>query len=225
MAITPLVPQRNPMADSRLGLEEIQGGIVTTNNVIAVAGASGAVGSRVVARLAAADVRQRLIVRDNSRAPTDLNAEIRQASTYGARGEMRAALEGADMLFLIPAREAPDRVPQHKTAVDAAVEAGVRHFVYLSVLGVAPRAIFTLARDHWETEEYIRATGVPWTFLRMNLYIDFIPSMVLPDGVIRGPGGNGRLAAILRDDIAAAAAVVLTSDGHAGRTYDLAVVC
>jgi uncharacterized protein YbjT (DUF2867 family) len=78
---------------------------------------------------------------------------------------MRAALEGARTLFLIPAAETPDRVRQHRTAVDAAVAAGVRRIVYLSFFGAAPDATFTLARDHWETEEYIRATGVPFTFL------------------------------------------------------------
>ena len=54
----------------------------------------------------------------------------------------------------------------------------------------------------------------------MNLYMDFIPAMSV-DGVIRGPAGKGRLSAILRDDVAAAAAAVLTSDGHTGATYDL----
>ena len=93
--------------------------------------------------------------------------------------------------------------------------------VYLSFLGAAPDATFTLARDHWATEEHIRATGLRWTFLRMNLYMDFIPNMVGADGVIRGPAGDGRVSAILRDDVAAAAAAVLRSDGHDGVTYDL----
>src|SRR5439155_1581583 len=84
-----------------------------------------------------------------------------------------------------------------------------------------PDTTFTLGRDHWATEEYIRATGLTWTFPRMNLYMDFIPSMVSPEGVIRGPAGTGRLAAILRDDVADAVAAILTSDGHDGHTYDL----
>jgi NAD(P)H dehydrogenase (quinone) len=191
------------------------------DTLIAVTGATGAVGTRVSARLAEAGARQRLVVRNASRAPRHAGAEIRQAAGYGADEEMRAALQGADTIFLIPAAETPDRVQQHKTAVDAAVAAGVGRIVYLSFFGAAPDATFTLARDHWHTEEHIRATGVPWTFLRMNLYMDFIPSMVLPEGVIKGPAGHGRLAAILRDDVAAAAAAVLTSDGHDGRPYDL----
>jgi uncharacterized protein YbjT (DUF2867 family) len=93
--------------------------------------------------------------------------------------------------------------------------------VYLSFLRAAPDATFTLARDHWATEEHIRATGLRWTFLRMNLYMDFIPRMVADDGVIRGPAGDGRVSAILRDDVAAAASAVLLSDGHDGASYDL----
>ena len=191
------------------------------DSLIAVTGATGAVGSRVAARLAAAGVRQRLVVRDPSRAPQLEDAEVRRASGYGAGDELRAALQGADVLFLVPAAETPDRVEQHRTAVDAAVAAGVSRIVYLSFFGAAPDATFTLARDHWHTEQHVRATGLPWTFLRMNLYMDFVPSMVGADGVIRGPAGDGRLAAILRDDVAAASAAVLTSDGHDGETYDL----
>ena len=189
--------------------------------LIAVTGATGAVGTRLTARLAAAGARQRLVVRDPSRAPRLAGAEVRQASDYGAAEEMRAALEGAGTLFLMPAAEAPNRVEQHTTAADAAVAAGVERIVYLSFFGASPDTTFTLGRDHWHTEQHIRATGVPWTFLRMNLYMDFIPTMVLADGVIRGPAGDGRLAAILRDDVAAAAGAVLTSGGHDGRTYDL----
>ena len=121
---------------------------------------------------------------------------------------MRAAFEGVETVFLIPAGESADRVEQHKTAVDAAVAAGVARIVYLSFFNAAPDATFTLARDHWATEEHIRASGVAWTFLRMNLYMDFIPGMAV-DGVIRGPAGDGRVSAILRDDVAAAAVAVL----------------
>ncbi len=126
-----------------------------------------------------------------------------------------------DTVFLIPATEAADRVEQHRTAVDAAAEAGVRRIVYLSCFGAAPDATFTLARDHWHTEQHVRASGLGWTFLRMNLYTDFLPTMVAADGVIRGPAGTGRFAPVLRDDVAAAAAAVLRTGGHEQRTYDL----
>jgi len=92
--------------------------------------------------------------------------------------------------------------------------------VYLSFVG-ADESSFTLGREHGETERIVRGAGVDWTFPRMNLYMDFIPSMADAEGVIRGPAGDGRLAAILRDDIAEAVTVLLVGEGHAGRAYSL----
>jgi uncharacterized protein YbjT (DUF2867 family) len=134
---------------------------------------------------------------------------------------MRAAFEGVHTLFLVPAAEAPDRVEQHYTAVDAAVAAGVQRVVYLSFVNAGPDSTFTLARHHHLTEERIRGSGVAHTFVRMNLYMDFIPAMVAPDGVIRGPAGDGRIGAVLRDDVADVVVEVLTGDGHDGMSYDV----
>lgn len=188
---------------------------------IAITGATGFVGSRTAARLAARGIAPRLVVRDPGRAPELPGAEVRRASSYGDAAGMRAALEGVHALFLVPAHETADRVEQHTTAVDAAVAAGVQHLVYLSYIDASPDSTFTLGRQHGATEEHIRATGVPHTFLRMNLYLDFIPSMAGDDGVIRGPADDGRLAAVAREDVAAAAAAVLAQDGHEGAVYDL----
>jgi NAD(P)H dehydrogenase (quinone) len=188
---------------------------------IAVTGATGVVGGGVARRLAERGVAQRLVVRDPARAPELVGAEARRASGYGAGREMRAALEGAATLFLVPAEESVDRVAQHRTAVDAAVAAGVGRIVYLSFLGAAPDATFTLARDHWATEEHIRAAGVPFTFPRMSLYMDFVPRMVGPDGAIRGPAGDGRAGIVSRADVADVAVALLTGGGHDGRTYDV----
>jgi uncharacterized protein YbjT (DUF2867 family) len=188
---------------------------------IAITGASGVVGGGTAARLAARGVPTRLIVRDAARAPALDGAELRVASGYGNRDEMTAALEGIRTLFLIPAHETADRVEQHKTAVDAAVAAGVEQVVYLSYVDASATSTFTLGRQHGATEDHIRASGAAHTFLRMNLYSDFIPLMAGEDGVIRGPAGDGRIAAVRRADIAEAAAVVLAGEGHEGETYDL----
>jgi uncharacterized protein YbjT (DUF2867 family) len=134
---------------------------------------------------------------------------------------MTAALEGVRTVFLIPAHETADRVEQHRTAVDAASDAGVEHLVYLSYIDASEDSTFTLGRQHGATEAHIRASGLAYTFLRMNLYVDFIPSMAGEDGVIRGPAGDGRLAAVARADIAEAAAAVLAGEGHEGAIYDL----
>jgi NAD(P)H dehydrogenase (quinone) len=191
------------------------------DHIIAVTGATGYIGSGVARRLAAMGSRQRLVVRDPSRAPKLENVEIRLASGYIDGNEMRAAFEGAHTIFLVSGSESPIRVAEHITAVNAAVAAGVDRIVYLSYCDAAADSIFTFARDHHATEEHIRTTGIPFTFLRMNMFMDFVPSMVSADGVISGPAGDGRAAAVTRDDIADAAAAVLTSDAHEGKIYNI----
>ncbi len=91
--------------------------------------------------------------------------------------------------------------------------AGVERIVYLSFLGASPEATFTFARDHWHTEEHIRASGVRYAFLRDSLYLDMLPTMAGADGVIRGPAGDGRVAAVARDDVADAVVAVLLGEG------------
>jgi NAD(P)H dehydrogenase (quinone) len=189
--------------------------------LIVTTGSTGRLGGRIAHRLAAAGVRQRLVVRDPSRAPELAGAEVVQAE-YGDAAAALAALRGADVVLMVSAAESRDRVDQHRTFIDAAAAAGVSHLVYTSFSGASPTATFTLARDHWVTEQYIRASGLTFTFLRDNLYADFLPLMVGDDDVIRGPAGDGRVAAVAQDDIADVAATILQApDPHAGETYDL----
>jgi NAD(P)H dehydrogenase (quinone) len=188
---------------------------------IAVTGASGHIGGAVAAALAEAGVSQRLIVRNAARAPQLAGAEVAVAS-YGDRDASLRALTGIRTLLMVSAAEAPDRLAQHLTFVDAAAEAGVEHIVYTSFIGARADAIFTLARDHFQTEERIKGTGSRFTILRDSFYLDFVPELVGEDGVIRGPAGEGRMAAVARADVAAVAARVLQDPGaHRQRTYDL----
>ena len=98
--------------------------------------------------------------------------------------------------------------------MDAAAEAGVRHVVYTSFHGAAADSTFTLGRDHFNTEEHIRAPAIGSTCLRDNFYLDFLPEMAGEDGVIRGPAGDGLVAAVSRDDVAACAAAVLADQSR-----------
>jgi NAD(P)H dehydrogenase (quinone) len=193
--------------------------------VIAVTGATGGLGGRVARRLAGRGVRQRLVVRDPARAPALAGAEVATGS-YDDREGLRRAFEGARTLFMVSASEDPDRMRLHTNVVEAARDARVGRVVYTSFFGAAPDCTFTFGRDHWHTEELIRGSGLRHTFLRDNLYVDFLPLMVGADGVIRGPAGDGRVAAVARDDIADVAVAVLGDagdggDGHDGRTYDM----
>lgn len=133
---------------------------------------------------------------------------------------MRDGLSGVGTLFLVSGKEAFRRVEQHATAVDAALAAGVERIIYLSFLAAAPDATFTFARDHFHTEEHVRAKGVTPTFLRPSPYAGLVPHWCGADGLIRGPAGNGRMAWVARDDLADAATAVLTAGAgeHDART-------
>ncbi|RAM37426.1 SDR family oxidoreductase [Arthrobacter globiformis] len=188
---------------------------------LAVTGATGVLGGMVARQLSDAGFSQRLLVRDPRRAP-DLEDAPAVAVSYGDPVMSRPALEGVKVLFMVSAAEAEDRLQQHYAFVDAAAEAGVQHIVYTSFFGAAPDCTFTLGRDHYATEERIRASGMRFTFLRDNFYLDFLPMLAGEDGVIRGPAGDGVMAAVAREDIARSAVAVLRDPTvHAGATYDL----
>lgn len=188
---------------------------------IAVTGATGQVGGRVARALAAAGVDQRLVVRDPDRAPRLPGASVAVAAYRDGEAVLQA-LDGIDTVFMVSGSESVDRVAEHFSVVDAAARAGVRQLVYLSFVGASPDATFTLVRDHFATEEHIREMGLAATILRDNLYADFLPGMAGDDGVLRGPAGEGRVAAVAQNDVADAVVAVLGDPGeHAGRTYEL----
>jgi uncharacterized protein YbjT (DUF2867 family) len=189
--------------------------------LIGVTGATGGVGGRVARRLADHGIEQRLLVRDEARAPALDHAEVAAFGGYDDPDGFGRAVDGVSTLLFVSAGEDPARVLLHQKAIDAAVAAGVRRIVYTSFVNAAPDATFTFARDHFHTEEHIRASGAAWTFLRHNLYIDFVPLLCPAEGVIRGPAGDGRVAAVSRDDIADVAVAVLTGEEHDGETYDI----
>jgi uncharacterized protein YbjT (DUF2867 family) len=187
---------------------------------IGLTGVTGHIGSRVRELLPDGGQGLVLLARRPDAAPSVQGAEVR-AVDYADTPQVRAALGGIDTLLMVSAAEDVDRLGQHRAFVDATAAAGVRHVVYTSFQGAAADCTFTLGRDHWATEEALRASGMEHTFLRDSFYADFLPLMAT-DGAIRGPAGDGRVAAVARDDVAAVAAVVLADPGaHAGATYDL----
>lgn len=178
-------------------------------------------GSRVAARLAAAGAPARLVSRDPRRAPDLAGVEVSAPADYADAEAMRRAFDGAHTVFLVSARESAQRVAEHRSAIDAAVDAGVRRIVYLSFQGAAEYCTFTFGRDHWHTEQYVRGCGLDFTFLRDSLYLGAVVGFVGDDGVIRGPAGAGRVAAVAHDDVADVAASILVDGDESGRTYDV----
>lgn len=198
-------------------------GMSTTQGAppLAVTGSTGWLGGLVARGLEEHGVAQRLLVRDLSRAPQVEGATALQ-SAYGDSGANAEALDGVSTLFMLSAAENEKRLDEHRAFIDAAAGARVEHVVYVSFFGAAPDATFTLARDHYATEEHIKASGMAWTFLRDNLYLEFVEAMAGPDGVIRGPAGDGRAAVVSHEDIGRAAVEVLQEPSrHAGKTYSL----
>jgi NAD(P)H dehydrogenase (quinone) len=108
-------------------------------------------------------------------------------------------------------------------ALSAAVAAGVQRVVYTSFLGAAADCTFTFGRDHFHTEAALAASGLRWTALRDAFYQDVLPSFVVEPGVLRGPAGDGAVAAVAVDDVAEVAATVLLdgTTAHDGQRHDL----
>jgi NAD(P)H dehydrogenase (quinone) len=199
--------------------------------LVAVTGATGVLGGRVVQRLAGraaeADARLRLVVRDPSRAPAVPGAEVAAfPGGYSDGPGFTNALRGVHTLYLVSAAEAEDRLQQHLTAVRAAADAGVQRIVYTSFLGASPDAAFSLVRQHFATEQAIAATGVRPTFLRHSMYADFVPFFAVLEGeraVIAAPAGAGRASFVSRDNCADVDAAVLLDDSgrYDGRALDV----
>ncbi|MGB3258235.1 MAG: NAD(P)H-binding protein [Ornithinimicrobium sp.] len=186
---------------------------------IALTGVTGALGGAVAQRLST--LSPRLVVRDPQRAP-DIPGSAVAVAAFDDTDALARAFAGIDTLLLVSAAESADRRRQHRNAIQAAADEGVAHIVYTSFDGAAPDAEFTLGRDHADAEEAIRETGMQWTFLRNNFYADLLPFFGDAGGVIRGPAGQGRVAAVARADVADVAAVILRDpQAHASRAYHL----
>ena len=146
--------------------------------------------------------------------------EVRVAD-YNDPAALANAFGAGDTVLLISGLEA-NRVAQHQAVIDAAKAAGVERIAYTSVLG-GPEADFDLAADHITTEQAILDSGLPYTFLRNGWYHEVYTEQIavqLEHGVI-GSAGDGRIGSASRRDYAAAAAVVLTGQGHEKTAYEL----
>lgn len=201
----------------------------TTPETLVVTGASGQLGRLVLAELRARAPKAKLVglVRDPTKAP-DLAAqgvELRVAD-YENPASLVAALRGADKLLLISSSEIGRRLPQHRNVIDAAKAAGVKLLAYTSLLR-ADSSPMHLAVEHKATEDYLRASGLPYVLLRNGWYTENYTGSLgaaLQHGVVLGAAGEGRIASAARADYATAAAVVLASPAatQAGKVYELA---
>ncbi len=195
--------------------------------MIVVTGATGQLGRLVVDGLLEKTSPDQVVaaVRDPRKAD-DLAArgvQVREAD-YDRPETLAAAFAGAEKVLLISSSTPGQRLAQHQAVIDAAREAGVRHLGYTSVLYADTTKIF-VAPDHKATERLIQEAGIPFTVLRNGWYTENYAATVqqaLSTGSFAGSAGDGPLGAVPRLDFAQAAVAVLTGDGHAGKTYELA---
>jgi NAD(P)H dehydrogenase (quinone) len=195
--------------------------------MIAVTGANGHLGQLVIEGLAERVRASQIIaaVRRPEKASNfgTLGVQVREAD-YTRPETLGTAFHGVKRVLLISAAEVGQRFKKHKAVVDAAKEAGVEMIVYTSLLRASSSEIF-LAREHQQTEEYIRASGLPFVILRNGWYLENHTSALrnaIEHGALIGSSNDGRFASASRADYAAAAVVVLTQAASGNKTYELA---
>ncbi len=184
--------------------------------MILVTGSTGKVGKELVRKLQGAKARFRV----GARSPQKVSGMEAVAFDLDRPDTFEPALAGIEKLFLLSSggteREGP--------AVDAAKKARVKHIVKLSVWGVETEAL-EFARHHRPIEKRIEASGIPWTFLRpngfMQNYVVYFAGTIKAQGAFYLPDRDARISVIDVRDIAAVAAKALTENGHVGKAYTL----
>jgi len=195
--------------------------------MIAITGATGQLGQHVIEQLLKTAPASQLvaIVRNPAKADalSQQGINVRQAD-YTDQAAFTTALTGVDKLLLISSSEVGQRTPQHLNVIKAAQAAGVKFIAYTSLLH-ADTSPLGLHVEHVETENALAASGIPHAVLRNGWYSEnYLASApsALEHGVFIGSAGEGKIAAATRADYAAAAARVISEEGHAGKVYELA---
>lgn len=197
---------------------------------IVITGASGELGRMSAqAALRTLDPAQLILVSRNPDKLADFarrGVEIRHAD-FDEPASLAPAFAGAGRLLLISTADVGERRrAQHDAAIRAAeATPGMRHIAYTSSTGIHPRNPSFVIPDHRFTEERLRASPLATTILRMNSYADILAAMVAPQAIASGQwisrGGDGAIGWVAKADCAAAAAGVLTGDGHEGAVYEI----
>ncbi|GIJ55103.1 SDR family oxidoreductase [Virgisporangium aurantiacum] len=189
---------------------------------IGVTGVTGHLGRFAAEQLIAAGTDRIVGLARSPEKATVSGLDVRTGD-YDRPETLVEALKGVDVLLFVSGNEVGRRIGQHTNVVEAAKAAGVGRVVYTS----APRADATelvVAPDHKATEELLRASGLEWTILRNNWYVELYTGQLtryLADGAIVSAAGAGRVGVVPRADLAAGAVAAVTGDGHAGRIYEL----
>ena len=190
---------------------------------ILVTGATGNTGRAIVDALARRGALVRAMVRaeaDRAKLPAGVPAVV---ADFDDLASIAAALDGADRAYLVtPSSERAEE--QQRRFADLAAKAGLRHLVVLSQLASDEHSPVRFLRYHAAVEQHVRDLGIPYTFLRPNLFFQGLLAFagtISSQGRFYAPIGDATISAIDVRDIADVAAVTLTEAGHEGATYTL----
>lgn len=189
----------------------------------AVTGATGQLGRKVIKSLLTRVAADEIValVRDPAKAE-DLGVAAR-AADYFDPSSFETALSGVETLLLISSSSMENRAQQHTNVINAAKKAGVKRVIYTSLLH-ADRWTHWFSADHTQTEEALKASGLTYTILRNGWYWENHTVAIAPSlahGALIGSAGDALISWASRQDFADAAAIVLTTPGHEGKTYEL----
>ncbi|ENG2949587.1 SDR family oxidoreductase [Enterobacter cloacae] len=195
--------------------------------MIAITGATGQLGRLVIEQLLKTVPANQIvaIVRNPSKAEalSQQGIVVRQGD-YTDQAALTTALKGVKKLLLISSSEVGQRATQHQNVINAAKAAGVTFIAYTSLLH-ADNSPLGLHVEHVATEKALATSGIPYALLRNGWYTEnYLASAppALEHGVFIGAAGEGKIASATRADYAAAAAKVVSEEGHAGKVYELA---
>ncbi|ENN7016456.1 SDR family oxidoreductase [Enterobacter ludwigii] len=195
--------------------------------MIAITGATGQLGQLVIEQLLNTVPANQIVAIARNPAKAEALSQqgisVRQGD-YADESTMTSALKGVEKLLLISSSEVGQRATQHQNVINAAKAAGVKFIAYTSLLH-ADKSPLGLHIEHVATEKALAESGIPYALLRNGWYTEnYLASAppALEHGVFIGAAGEGKIASATRADYAAAAAKVISGDGHAGNVYELA---
>lgn len=191
---------------------------------IGVTGSTGQLGRIVIEKLKEKVAAENIValVRNPEKA-AGLGVEVLEFD-YAKPENQVSVLQKVNTLLLISSNDIGQRAIQHANVIKAAKQAGVKRIVYTSLLH-ADTTTLSLAGEHLATEEALKASGIPYTILRNGWYTENYMGSVkgaVGAGAFIGSAGDGKMSSATRADFAEAAVVVLTSEGHGGKVYELA---
>lgn len=191
--------------------------------MILVIGGRSKIGSALIEDLVSKSQEVRALARTGEPATTMPGVEV-VAGDLADEGSLVKAMQGAEKVFLLSSPHA-DAVSWHRNAIDAARRSDVQLLVRSSIIGADQTSPAEFVNAHTVSDRYLEDSGLTFTIVRPNLFLQNIPESTIP--AIDGSGsfylnaGHARISMVDVRDVAAVAAVVLTEAGHAGAHYEV----